>query len=184
MITIITGNRGRLGILFGLLLSLFTPSGVFNSNIGRAQTASAATRKPGATPPSSGSQSARPDRASQISGLSKLKHLIFMVKENRSFDDFFGAFPIPGLQGATTAILSTGQVIPMGPQPDAIRDICHEWSCSIVAQDNGRMDGFDLLQGLISSGQNCSIAGDNLCFTQFTSTTLPNYFKYAQTFAV
>ncbi|HEV2176293.1 MAG TPA: choice-of-anchor D domain-containing protein [Terriglobia bacterium] len=191
MIRVITRNRAGQGILLGLLLSLLTLIGVFNSRIERAQTAGGgATAKSRATLPSSQNQSARQAavvrraNASQLSGLSKIKHFIFIIKENRSFDTMFGAFPIPGLQGATTAVLSTGQVVPMGAEPDVTRDICHEWQCSLLGIDNGKMDGFDQIQGFVAGGQNCSIAGDELCFGQFNSTTLPNYFKYAQTFVV
>src|SRR6478609_133864 len=51
-------------------------------------------------------------------GLSKIQHFVFILKENRSFDHYFGAFP--GADGATTATISTGQVIPLGPAPDQL----------------------------------------------------------------
>src|SRR5438067_981503 len=34
-------------------------------------------------------------------GLSKIQHFVFILKENRSFDHYFGAFP--GADGASTA---------------------------------------------------------------------------------
>jgi phospholipase C len=32
--------------------------------------------------------------------LNKIKHIVFIVKENRTFDNYFGTFP--GADGATT----------------------------------------------------------------------------------
>ncbi|HYU45329.1 MAG TPA: Ig-like domain-containing protein, partial [Terriglobales bacterium] len=42
----------------------------------------------------------------------KIQHIVFIVKENRSFDSYFGTYP--GANGATTAKLSSGQVVPLG----------------------------------------------------------------------
>ena len=39
-------------------------------------------------------------------GLRKIKHIVFLVKENRTFDNYFGAFP--GADGATFGKISTG----------------------------------------------------------------------------
>ena len=36
---------------------------------------------------------------------SKIQHIVFIVKENRSFDNYFGTFP--GADGATTGMIST-----------------------------------------------------------------------------
>jgi phospholipase C len=48
--------------------------------------------------------------------LSNIKHIVFIVKENRSFDNYFGQFP--GANGATKGTLSTGTVITLGQSPD------------------------------------------------------------------
>jgi phospholipase C len=48
-------------------------------------------------------------------GLSKLKHMVFLVKENRTFDNYFGTFP--GADGATSGTIHTGEVIPLSRQP-------------------------------------------------------------------
>jgi phospholipase C len=36
--------------------------------------------------------------------MNQIQHIIFLVRENRSFDHYFGAFP--GADGATTATIS------------------------------------------------------------------------------
>src|SRR5579863_7108274 len=59
-----------------------------------------------------------------------IKHIVFMVQENRSFDVYFGAFP--GADGASTALLSNGQRVSRGHLPDSTPlDICHDWKCTI-----------------------------------------------------
>jgi phospholipase C len=49
-------------------------------------------------------------------GMDKIKHIVFIVKENRTFDNYFGTFP--GANGATSGMISTGEVIPLGHAPD------------------------------------------------------------------
>src|SRR5437763_10914337 len=94
-------------------------------------------------------------------GLSNIQHFVFIMKENRSFDHYFGKFP--GADGATTATLSTGQVIPINHAPDQLpRDFCHSWQCAVTATDGGRMDKFDVQGGPSVSA--CNLNGDYLCF--------------------
>jgi phospholipase C len=45
-------------------------------------------------------------------GLGNIKHIVFIIKENRSFDQYFGTFP--GADGATSGKTSTGATIPLG----------------------------------------------------------------------
>lgn len=105
-----------------------------------------------------------------------IKHIIFIIKENRSFDQYFGTFP--GANGATTATLHTGQVITLGHTPDKPKhDMGHEWTDSHNDVDAGRMDRFDL-------ETQCSVNGDNLCLTQMYQSDIPNYWSYAQTYAL
>src|SRR5690349_19739282 len=59
-------------------------------------------------------------------GMDKIKHIVFIVKENRTFDNDFGTFA--GADGATTGTISTGEVIPLGHAPDRTpRDIDHSY---------------------------------------------------------
>ena len=113
--------------------------------------------------------------------LTAIQHIIFIVKENRGFDNMFGQFP--GADGATTGVLSTGQVIPLGHNPDITpRDICHTWPCAITGIDNGKMDGWDLQ--VVGGPSACNINGDYLCYTQFSQADIPNYFSYASNFVL
>ena len=81
-------------------------------------------------------------------GLDKIKHIVFIVKENRTFDNYFGTFP--GADGATSGQISTGEVIPLRHAPDMTpRDIDHSYQAAVEAIDGGAMDRFDLIQGAL-----------------------------------
>src|SRR5262249_34098745 len=99
-------------------------------------------------------------------GMHKVRHIVFIVKENRTFDNYFGTFP--GADGATTGTLHTGEVIPLGPAPDVTpHDINHSYQAAVTSIDGGAMDGFDLISG----GK--GLLGD----TQDTEDEMPNYFS-------
>jgi phospholipase C len=105
----------------------------------------------------------------------KIKHIVFIVKENRTFDNYFGTFP--GANGATSGTISTGDVVPLGQAPDMLpRDISHSFQSAVLAIDGGAMDKFDLIPGANRNG-------DLLSYTQYTEADIPNYFAYACTFA-
>src|ERR1035437_240859 len=111
----------------------------------------------------------RPSTAS----LGKVEHIVFIMKENRSFDSYFGTFP--GANGATTATLSTGQVISLGHLPDPPKhDMGHEWTDSHDDVDGGRMDRFD--QGLT-----CSVNGDLQCMAQLYQPDIPISWRMRKT---
>ena len=109
--------------------------------------------------------------------LTAIKHIVFIVKENRTFDNYFGTYP--GANGATTGTLSTGQVIPLGQQPDLSYpwDINHGWGSALEGMDGGKMDRFDLNEG-------ATVNGNLLAYTQVTQANIPNYFTYAQNFVL
>lgn len=105
---------------------------------------------------------------------SVIQHFVFIIKENRSFDHYFGTFP--GANGATSGAISTGQVL--GHTPDATsRDIGHDWKSYIVAIDRGRMDQWDLVKFANKNG-------DYLAMTQLYESDIPNYWAYARNFVL
>jgi phospholipase C len=109
-------------------------------------------------------------------GMHRIKHVVFIVKENRTFDNYFGTFP--GADGATSGTISTGAVIPLGHMPDRTpRDISHSFQSAVQAIDGGAMDQFDLIPG---GNQN----GDYLAYTQLTENDIPNYFALARYFTL
>jgi phospholipase C len=118
--------------------------------------------------------------AQPTADLTTIQHFVFIIKENRTFDNYFGTYP--GADGVTSGPISTGQVIPLGRTPDVTpRDIGHSWTNAIQSWDNGRMDRFDTIGPQVSA---CNINGDMLCYTQLQQQDIPNYFAYAQHFVL
>ena len=111
-------------------------------------------------------------------GLSKLKHMVFLVKENRTFDNYFGTFP--GADGATSGTIHTGEVIPLSRQPDHLpHDIAHSFDAAVRAIHGGGMDQFDLIDN------GCpSYPDDCFAYSQYTEDDIPNYFAIARYFVL
>lgn len=105
--------------------------------------------------------------------LRMIQHTIFIIKENRTFDHYFGRFP--GTDGATSGLSSNGKVIPLShvTDPLELNSLCNSWDCSIVAIDGGRMDKFDLIDG-----------GTLEAYTQLEEQDIPSYWAYARHFAL
>lgn len=103
-----------------------------------------------------------------------IEHVIVIVKENRSFDHYFGKFK--GADGATKAKLSNGTVIDLKHADKNIdaNKIKIGWGASTTAFNNGAMDGFDRVEGI----------GIDETFCQYDSTDLPNYYIYANNYAL
>ncbi len=114
-------------------------------------------------------------------GIQKIDHVVFIVKENRTYDNMFGTFN--SKDGTKKCALSTGQVVPMGRAADRYpHDIDHSFAAALVAMNGGKMNQFDLINlGNIDSGD---LDGDLLTCRQFTAADIPNYFAYARHFAL
>jgi phospholipase C len=153
-------RHGLIGLSFGLCLCLCLLAGqAFGQDV---------------EAPAQGPASAATAQAP--AGIAQIQHIVFLVKENRSFDSYFGTFP--GADGATTATLSTGQVIPIGHLPDAVpADYCHDWICTIADMDYGKMDRYD-------ADPTCLGNGGLTCIAQLTEADIPNYFTYARNFTL
>jgi len=109
-------------------------------------------------------------------GVQKIQHIVFLIKENRSFDHYFGTFP--GADGATSGQTADGKTIPISHSPDVTRfDLGHSWRDAIIAINGGRMNGFDQ----IALG---NVAGYKQAYTQLEQSDIPNYFTYAQNFVL
>jgi phospholipase C len=105
-----------------------------------------------------------------------IQHIVFIIKENRSFDTYFGTFP--GAEGSTSGLISTGERIQLKRAQDRMpRDIGHDWEDARRAMNGGRMDRFDLVR-------NGNVNNDFLSMTQFLSSDIPNYWSYAEHFAL
>jgi phospholipase C len=127
-------------------------------------------------PPSSTPASSTPVKPAPGEGIQKIQHIVFLIKENRTFDHYFGTFP--GADGATTAINSSGKRVPLTKAPDELPyDLGHSWRDAITAIDGGRMSKFDQ----VGMGD---VDGIQLPYTQFHEADIPNYFAYARNFVL
>ncbi|HKE37592.1 MAG TPA: alkaline phosphatase family protein [Candidatus Baltobacteraceae bacterium] len=74
----------------------------------------------------------------------RLKHVVIIVQENRTFDNFFHGFK--GATYANFGLASTQSKVPL--HVTTLRtsaNILHNWGQAITAWDGGRMDGFNKL---------------------------------------
>jgi phospholipase C len=119
-----------------------------------------------------------PSPPSGAKDITVINHIVFIIKENRSFDNYFGLFP--GANGASTGLTSYGATVPLLETPDYAYpfDPEHGWASGNEAIDGGKMDRFDLLADSNINGQGY------LGYTQATQTQLPNYWTYAQDFVL
>jgi phospholipase C len=131
-------------------------------------------------PVASGSPTPNPTTSSSTFATSlangPIKHVVFLVKENRSFDNFFGRYP--GADGTTTGkTLTNGKTntIPLKNAADVqAHDITHGFVAGMESIDGGRMDGFNtILYGTDLSG-----------YSEFSRQSLPHYYKYADRFVL
>jgi phospholipase C len=124
-------------------------------------------------------ESARPSASSGNSPIRQggtrwpIKHVVFLIKENRTFDNLFGTFP--GADGVSVGFddgvrrpLTRGTDGSIGPE-----DIPHCYTCSRAAWNHGRMDGF-----------NQNAVSDRWAYTQLRRPQLPNYWHWAERFVL
>lgn len=109
-----------------------------------------------------------------------IKHIVILVKENRTFDNYFGTYP--GANGATTATDATGKVVPLHHQTDSVPDIDHSSNGGFMAYDGGKMDKFNLLHAQNTPKPDDTYGNNSL--TQFNQSDIPNYWKYAQNYVL
>jgi phospholipase C len=109
-----------------------------------------------------------PVDASAFATSTPIKRVVYIVKENRTFDHFFGRFP--GANGVTVGT-DHGEPRPLTPATRGAlpEDIQHCYECAIEAWNEGRMDGF-----------NRDAASDHGSYTQFAPGDLPSYWHWAE----
>lgn len=114
--------------------------------------------------------------ATIVQARAKIKHVVFVLLENHSFDNVFGRFP--GADGATTAKTATQGTIPLSPAPPVNwHDINHDRGDFMTDYHNGKMDGFQWVSG-------ADLNGEGQAFQQYTQADIPNFWNYAQHFTL
>ncbi len=102
----------------------------------------------------------------------KITHVVFLIKENRTFDTYFGQYP--GADGATSGKTCDGKTVPLVRARDVTSGPDHSFQGGIHAVDGGKMDCFNTLYG-----------GLNLqSYVQYSQDQIPNYWAYAQHFVL
>jgi phospholipase C len=113
-----------------------------------------------------------PVDSSGFETLTPIKHVVFLIKENRTFDNMFGLFP--GANGVSVG-LDRGEPRPLTRSPDRLpTDIKHCYRCALDAWNEGEMDGFATI----------SDAADAYAYTQYLPEDLPNYWHWAEEFVL
>jgi phospholipase C len=130
-------------------------------------------------------------------GIHKIKHVIIVMQENRSFDSYFGTFPgadgIPVRNGAPTVCVSDpsgGCTRPYHDTADRNGGGPHSEANAVADVNGGRMDGFIRQRALARKG--CHVLGDPACASTstpdvmgyHTAAEIPNYWAYARNFTL
>jgi len=106
----------------------------------------------------------------------KIKHVVFVLLENHSFDSVFGRYP--GADGASSAPVAGGGRIPLLHAPPFFwHDIGHDRSDALAAIDGGKMDGFSR----VGSGD---LNGDRMAYQQYDASDIPAFWSYARRFTL
>jgi len=102
-----------------------------------------------------------------------IKHIVFIVKENRTFDNYFARYP--GADGTTTGKTSDGRTVKLSVASDVLTpDLGHGFFDGIQGINGGKMDGFDTV-----------VNGESLNgYSSFTRRGIPNYWAYADNFVL
>src|SRR5215216_1294393 len=170
-----------------------------------AMLAAACTAASGGTAGSSGSPSPALDLTKLEQAKAHLKHVVFVVQENRSFDHYFGTFPgadgIPMRNGKPTVCI-----------PDPVLGRCvrpyhdatlkqeggpHAFKQSVMDVNRGRMDGF--VRAVVAGPNDCADTrlavdcrhGTDLgparqpdVMSWHDAREIPNYWRYAKRFVL
>ncbi|HXJ67038.1 MAG TPA: alkaline phosphatase family protein [Actinomycetota bacterium] len=101
-----------------------------------------------------------------------IKHVVFLIKENRTFDTYFGRFP--GADGATTGHICNGRVVPLTRPKDRTEDVEHHFIPGLQAVNGGRMNCFDRLWD-----------GHQLqSYVQYRPEQIPAYWSWAERYTL
>ena len=101
-----------------------------------------------------------------------IKHVVYLIEENRTFDTMFGRFP--GADGATFGWdHGTRRPLTRATVGRMSGDVPHCYPCAIAAYDGGKMDGF-----------NQTPTAERYAYTQFRPNQIPNYWALAKRYVL
>jgi phospholipase C len=128
----------------------------------------------------------------QANDIHKIKHVIIIMQENRSFDSYFGTFPgadgIPMKNGVPAVCIpdpAKGDCVkPYHERKDINVEAPHGNASAVADIDGGKMDGF------IAQGEKCATPGGAACpharelVGYHDGREIPNYWAYARNFVL
>jgi phospholipase C len=119
----------------------------------------------------------------QVGPQGKIKHIVIVVQENRSFDNLFHGFK--GANYATTGTYldpNTGEAhtIPLkGVSFAANWELCHQYTDAVTDVDGGKMDNFDHKSGCNPDSQQL-----HLIYSYVLPAQTAKYFKLAESYVL
>ena len=132
------------------------------------------------------------------SGIHKIKHVIVIMQENRSFDSYFGTFPgadgIPMKDGKPSVCVNDPRtkqcVAPYVDHADVNGGGPHNYANETSDVDGGKMDGF--IGQAEAARKGCADPTDPACSNSanpdvmgyHTQSDIPNYWTYAKNFVL
>ncbi|MGN6870420.1 MAG: alkaline phosphatase family protein [Solirubrobacteraceae bacterium] len=175
-----SGNAGAPGSTSGS-----TSGSTTGSTTGSSTTTTTATVAPGPT---------------EV-GIHKIRHVVIIMQENRSFDSYFGTYPgadgIPGLAGNPGTVpcvrdTATGSCVrPFHDLQDRSLGGPHSFAAANLDENGGKMDGFVDEQNAGMAGcertfnPNCGNAGGTPDVMGYhDGSDIPNYWAYAHDFVL
>ena len=130
-------------------------------------------------------------------GIHKIKHVIIVMQENRSFDSYFGTYPgadgIPMSHGVPAVCVpdpAGGCTRPYHDRADVNGGGPHGEPNAVADVHGGRMDGF--VRQRAAAHQTCRVPNDPACVVgatpdvmgYHTGAEIPNYWAYARDFVL
>jgi phospholipase C len=110
-------------------------------------------------------------RASRIDTQWPIKRVVYLMLENRSFDNLFGKFP--GANGSTTGVMD-GKEVPLKHCPQWLPgDLGHDYVSAVADLNGGKQDGFAV-----------GIYGPYFAYSQFEEQDIPNYYQWAREYVL
>jgi phospholipase C len=138
-----------------------------------------------------------PSTSPILTGIHKIKHIIVIQQENRSFDSYFGTYPgadgIPMQNGQPTVCSPDPQsgacVTPYVDHADVNAGGPHGAPSAVADIAGGRMDGF--VASALGSNKSCAATSPDCAASSVpdvmgyhVQTDIPNYWTYAQDFVL
>ncbi|HZT95901.1 MAG TPA: alkaline phosphatase family protein [Chloroflexota bacterium] len=104
-----------------------------------------------------------------------ITHVVFIIKENHSFDNLFGTFP--GADGSRYA-LEGDRRVPMSTTPPFFKiDLFHVQDAAVRATNHGKMNEFYSQPYAFQNGR-------DIADSEFAPSEIPDYWAYAKHFTL